>query len=82
MNILEIPPVPDGIFWYSLSTVMAGALIAILWNYAKETTGMIKELKETVQNLAINDKVQDEKIDGLDDKVNGYIVNYTRAKRG
>lgn len=80
MNLLEIPPVPDGIFWYSLSTVMAGALIAILWNYAKETTGMIKELKETVQKLAINDSVQDERLDSHDEKL--YEVKYPKSKRG
>lgn len=80
MNILEIPPVPDGIFWYSLSTVMAGALMAILWNYAKETTSMIKELKDTIQDLAINDKVQDERLDGHDEKL--YDVRYPpKSKR-
>jgi len=80
MKLLEISTVPDGIFWYTLSTVMAGALIVIIWNYAKETTAMIKELKDTVQKLSINDKVQDERLDGHDEKL--YEVRYTKPKRG
>lgn len=80
MKIMDIPPVvPDGIFWYTLSTVMAGALIAIIWNYAKEMSGMIKELKDTTQKLAINDRVQDERLDGHDEKL--YEVKYPKSKR-
>lgn len=74
MILLELQPMPDGLFYYSLSTLLALAIIAIIWRYVGKTDDMLKELKQAVQNLMINDKVQDSKIEDLEN--HQKIVKY------
>lgn len=74
MIILDAQPMPDGLFYYSLSTLLALAIIAIIWRYVGKTDDMLKELKQAVQTLMINDKVQDSRIEDLED--HNKIVKY------
>ncbi len=74
MTLTELQPMPDGLFYYSLSTLLALAIIAIIWRYVGKTDDMLKELKQAVQNLMINDKVQDNRIEDLEDQ--HKIVKY------
>lgn len=74
MILTEMQPMPDGLFYYSLSTLLALAIIAIIWRYVGKTDDMLKELKQAVQNLMINDKVQDSKIEDLEN--HQKIVKY------
>lgn len=67
-------PMPDGLFYYSLSTLLALAIIAIIWRYVGKTDDLLKELKQAVQSLMINDKVQDNRIDDLEE--HNKIVKY------
>lgn len=74
MILLDATPMPDGLFYYSLSTLLALAIIAIIWRYIGKTDDLLKELKQAVQNLLINDKVQDSRIEDLED--DKKIVRY------
>lgn len=38
--------VPDGIFWYSLSIILAGALIVIIWRYVDRNDKRHEEHEE------------------------------------
>lgn len=80
------PTTPDTWFWYSLSSLLAIALIWVLQRYVNKTETLIKELKDVVQGLLINDKVQDvnihnhnERLNGIEDRIN--VVKYPRELR-
>jgi hypothetical protein len=85
------PPNPDGFFWYSVSAVLFsaffGLLIWLISRYLTETKEFSKSVKETLQRLVTNDAVKeqrlndiDERLDGIEDKV--YPINYKKGRNG
>jgi len=44
--------VPDGIFWYSLSIILAGALIMIIWRYVDKNDKRHEEHEELFKVMA------------------------------
>lgn len=61
-RFLELQAVPDGIFYYSLSVLLIGALIVIVYRYADKTSKLLDELVK-------NDAVQDTRLDHHDDEI-------------
>ena len=53
---------PDQYFWYSLSTILAGALLWIVTRYVSRTEILITSLKETIQQLSTLVAVHDAEI--------------------
>jgi hypothetical protein len=70
----DIPPAPDGLFWYSLSTVLVLALIWVLQRYVSKTDKLFEKIIHNQQQLLINDKVQDTRLDDLESP--SKIVRY------
>lgn len=75
-------PVPDGIFWYALSTLLA---VALFWIIAK----YVNKLDTVIENLSDNDIRQDlilkhhgDDIEDLKNWKEGNVVKYPRKKNG
>lgn len=54
-------PVPDGVFYYTVTILLAGALIFIIWHFANKLTTTLDALKITVNELVTMTKVHEEK---------------------
>lgn len=50
-SILAQIPTPDTLFWYTLATLMAGALIWVIATYINRTGVILDQLTDTVQRL-------------------------------
>lgn len=75
--------VPDAYFWYSLTIVMALAIIWILVRYTGKVDETLKELKQAVNELITSNKVNSIRLDGHDTdikdlKEGNFIVKYNR----
>ena len=62
MVILEVPIVPDGIFYYSLSTLLTGALVWIIGRYVAKQSDLLEYLVK-------NDVRQDARLDHHDEEI-------------
>jgi len=79
-----VTPIPDGIFWYSLSTLLALSLIWVLQRYVNKTEKLLERLVADVSLLKINEATQDttlkehgKDILALETRINGLPhVNY------
>lgn len=69
-DIVQVPT-PDMLFWYSLSIILAGALIWVVNRYVTRTDKMFSQLIEAVNELRIIIKVHETEIENLKDKVFG-----------
>jgi hypothetical protein len=66
--------VPDSYFWYTLSLLLAVALIGIIWRFAERVSKTLDELKIIV-------KVHESEIESLKETVRStFMVKYTKGK--
>jgi len=67
--------VPDSYFWYTLSLLLAVALIGIIWRFAERVSKTLDELKIIV-------KVHEAEIERLKKDVQAtFLVKYTKGHR-
>lgn len=59
---LKTMTAPDQYFWYTLSTILAGALVWIVMKYIGRTEMIMTSLKETIQQLSTLVAVHDAEI--------------------
>lgn len=68
---------PDAYFWYSLTIVMALAIIWILVRYTGKVDETLKELKQAVNELITSNKVHNIRLDGHDNAIEEIKEQYT-----
>lgn len=82
MILLETqPPNPDTLFWYTISSVLAVALLGIIMWYLNKNEAILKGVSETLQRLVTNDAVKEQRLNDLDERVESiedkvYPINY------
>ncbi|MDW0189338.1 MAG: hypothetical protein QOA70_06770 [Nitrososphaeraceae archaeon] len=59
MVILEVQPIPDGVFYYSLSIILGLALLGIIYKFSDRISRLLEELVK-------NDVKQDVRLDHHD----------------
>lgn len=64
--------IPDGIFWYSLATLLAIALIWIIQRYVSKIDTMLLGLTESVNKLITITSVHEVEITNLKDDMKKY----------
>jgi hypothetical protein len=64
----EVVSIPDGWFYYTLSSLLAMALIAIIWKYVAKTENCLGKLETAVNKLITISEVHEVRIKNLEGK--------------
>ena len=67
---IALTPTPDLWWWYSLSTVLAAALITIIWKYVNDTKKILLELMKIQGEMKTLIAMHDVEIKHLQEKYN------------
>ena len=70
--------VPDSYFWYSLSLLLAVALIGIIWRFAERVSKTLDELKMISKLHEQKHETSENRIDRLEESV--FTVKYGKGK--
>jgi len=73
-TLLQQVAVPDSYFWYTLSLVLAVALIGIIWKFAERVSKTLDELKLISKVHEHRHDETDSKIEKLEESV--FTVKY------
>ena len=80
MNILQTP-IPDAVFYYTLSLLLALALIVIIWRFAERVSATLHELRYVSDELKILMKIQEKMVEEHNSRLSRiedaiFIVKY------
>lgn len=69
MEALGTPPIPDGYFWYVLSTVLVTALIWVVNRYVNRVDRLFEKLTESINDLIQISKVHEHRLEDVEEDV-------------
>lgn len=81
-----MPTLPDGYFYYTLTVLLGGVLVGIVYRYTNKIDETFKEIRNAVNELVTSMKVHNVRLDGHDREIEEikdgkYIVKYPNPKR-